>query len=183
MQLFFNLQILGRDASRAYVSGQFDEEGLNDDVTDLSPGDYIGLDEWITFYHKDYKYVGKLAGRYFDKDGSPTDYYRQMQQWLSDARDDAQTVENEKQIFPPCNSEWSAERGQRVWCTKKSGGISRNWIGVPRRLFFPGTYFRKTYNYRVFKMDWGHFKGLLWLQFWCQAFSPHHFYGGKMCTF
>ena len=42
----------------------------------LSPGDYIGLDEWMTFYHKDYKYVGKLAGLYFDKSGSPTDYYR-----------------------------------------------------------------------------------------------------------
>ena len=138
---FLNFQILGRDASRAYVSGQFDGEGLTDDVTGLSPGDYIGLDEWITFYHKDYKYVGKLAGRYFDANGSPTDYYRQMQQWLNDARDDAQTVENEKQIFPPCNSEWSAERGQRVWCTKKSGGISRNWIGVPRRLFFPGNFY------------------------------------------
>ena len=27
-------------------------------------------------------------------------------------------------------------------------------------------------NYRVFKMDWGHFKELLWLRFWCQAFFP-----------
>ena len=39
--IFFNVQILGRDASRAYVSGQFDEEGLIDDVTGLSPGDYM----------------------------------------------------------------------------------------------------------------------------------------------
>ena len=28
--------------------------------------------------------------------------------------------------------------GQRVWCTKKSGGIQRSWVGVPRKLFFPG---------------------------------------------
>ena len=26
-------------------------------------------------------------------------------------------------------------------------------------------------------------KELLWLCFWCQAFFPLHFYGGKMCTF
>ena len=25
-------------------------------------------------------------------------------------------------------------------------------------------------TYRVFKMDRGHFKELLWLRFWCQAF-------------
>ena len=27
-------------------------------------------------------------------------------------------------------------------------------------------------EYRVFDMDWGHFKELLWLRFWCQAFFP-----------
>ncbi len=128
----------GRDASRAFVTGQFEEEGLIDDVAGLSNSDYIGLDEWISFYHKDYKYVGKLAGRYFHPDGSPTEYYRKLQEWMLNAKDDAMSKENEKKIFPPCNSEWSAEKGQRVWCTKKSGGISRDWIGVPRRLFMPG---------------------------------------------
>ena len=37
----------GRDASRAFVTGDFDEEGLIDDVAGLSSSDYIGLDEWI----------------------------------------------------------------------------------------------------------------------------------------
>jgi len=71
-------------------------------------------------------------------DGSPTDYYRKLQEWMSEAKEDAQSKETEKKIFPPCNSEWSADKGQRVWCTKKSGGIDRTWVGVPRRLFFPG---------------------------------------------
>jgi hypothetical protein len=61
-----------------------------------------------------------------------------MQEWMAVAKDDAATKHAEKQIFPPCNSEWSAEKGQRVWCTKKSGGLERNWVGVPRKLFFPG---------------------------------------------
>ena len=127
-----------KDASRAYVTGDFDESGLTDDVSGLSNQDYLGLDDWLSFYHKDYKYVGKLAGRYFNRDGSPTQYYRQLQEWMLNAKDDALSKDNEKKIFPPCNSEWSEEKGHRVWCTQKSGGIKRNWVGVPRKLYFPG---------------------------------------------
>ena len=115
----------GKDASRAYVTGNFDAEGLIDDVSGLSSSDYIGLDEWISFYHTDYEYVGKLAGRYFNHDGTPTKDYRNLQNWMTEAKEDASQKETLKQIFPPCNSEWSADKGQRVWCTKKSGGISR----------------------------------------------------------
>ncbi len=25
-----------------------------------------------------------------------------------------------------------------MWCTNKSGGVKRNWIGRPRKLFLPG---------------------------------------------
>ena len=42
----------GKDGSRAFVSGQFDDDGLTDDVEGLSSTDYIGLDDWIQFYHK-----------------------------------------------------------------------------------------------------------------------------------
>ena len=44
----------------------------------------------------------------------------------------------EKQAYPPCNSEWSQKKGSRLWCTKKSGGVNREWVGVPRKLFLPG---------------------------------------------
>lgn len=27
--------------------------------------------------------------------------------------------ENQKILFPPCNVEWDADRGTRVWCTDK----------------------------------------------------------------
>ena len=64
--------------------------------------------------HKDYSYVGKLAGRYFNLDGSPTPYYRQLQEWMLGAKNDAQSVENEKKIFPPCNSEWNADTGKSL---------------------------------------------------------------------
>ena len=45
-------------------------------------------------------------------DGTPTDYYRKLQQWMSEAKEDAQSKETEKKIFPPCNSEWSADKGE-----------------------------------------------------------------------
>jgi len=41
--------------------------------------------------------------------------------------------------YPPCNVEWKKEKGSRVWCTTKSGGVDRSWAGVPRKLFEPGT--------------------------------------------
>ena len=41
-------------------------------------------------------------------------------------------------------------------------------------------YQAKVCNYRVSKMDWGHFKELLWLRFWLvPGIFPYHFYGGN----
>lgn len=128
----------GRDASRAFVSGDFSEAGLVDDVSGLSNPDYIGLDDWVKFYEKDYKYVGKLIGRYYNEQGEPTQYSNLVQQWISEAYAQKEDENQEKRIFPPCNSEWTPEAGSRVWCTTKSGGIQRDWTGVPRKLFSPG---------------------------------------------
>jgi predicted heme/steroid binding protein len=41
-----------KDGSRAFISGNFDQDGLTDDVEGLSNSDYLGLEEWISFYHK-----------------------------------------------------------------------------------------------------------------------------------
>jgi hypothetical protein len=37
--------------------------------------------------------------------------------------------------------EWSQEKGGlvRVWCTRESGGIKRDWIGYPRLVQNPHT--------------------------------------------
>jgi hypothetical protein len=57
------------------VSGDFKEAGLTDDLDGLSHQDYIGLEEWLKFYHKDYKYVGKLVGRFYQSDGQVKKFY------------------------------------------------------------------------------------------------------------
>jgi len=128
----------GKDGSRAFVSGQFDEEGLIDDTTGLSHGDYIGLKEWIEFYEKDYIRVGVVQGRYYTDQGDVTEQWKDLQKSISAAINDKDKQDVEKTVFPPCNVEWAKDKGSRFWCTNKSGGVARKWVGVPRKLFYPG---------------------------------------------
>ena len=53
----------GRDGSRAFVTGEFNEEGLMDDLEGFSPMEIGEVDGWVKFYNKDYTFVGKLIGR------------------------------------------------------------------------------------------------------------------------
>lgn len=48
----------GRDGSRAFITGDFTESGLTDDVTDLTAQELHSLHEWTQLYHKEYKYKG-----------------------------------------------------------------------------------------------------------------------------
>jgi len=50
----------GRDGSRAFITGEFTESALTDDVTDLTAQELHSLHEWAQFYHKEYKYKGSL---------------------------------------------------------------------------------------------------------------------------
>lgn len=129
----------GRDGSRAFITGEFTESGLTDDVTDLTAQELHSLHEWAQFYHKEYRYKGKLIGRYYDAEGQPTPYYHQVKKLITKAKKTKQEERIEKLSYPPCNSEWSNESGSRVWCTKMSGGIERDWTGVPRQLYEPGS--------------------------------------------
>ena len=69
----------GRDASRAYVTGKFEEEGLVSNVDGLSSSDYLGLEEWSSFYQKDYVKVGVLDGLFYDGKGEVTQHWRDLQ--------------------------------------------------------------------------------------------------------
>jgi len=128
----------GRDASRAYVTGNFEEAGLVSNVDGLSSGDYLGLEEWSRFYEKDYSKVGVLNGLFYDSNGDVTQHWKDLQTWMAKAREDRDKDDVEKKMFPPCNVEWNKDEGSRFWCTVKSGGIHRDWRGVPRKLFYPG---------------------------------------------
>ncbi|CAJ0580610.1 unnamed protein product, partial [Mesorhabditis spiculigera] len=123
----------GKDGSRAFVSGDFTEKGLIDDLDGLGHDDLLGVRDWVSFYDKDYSLVGVVTGRYYDVDGNPTQELKDVLARMEVAAQWRANKAAEQEVFPPCNSEWKKETGGRVWCTMKSGGIHRDWVGVPRK--------------------------------------------------
>jgi len=74
----------GKDGSRAFVSGDFTEAGLTDDLSGLSNKDVKALWKWVEFYKSDYKYVGKLIGRFYDSKGRKT---RELEDFFNRLKD------------------------------------------------------------------------------------------------
>ncbi|KAL0361287.1 UNVERIFIED_CONTAM: Membrane-associated progesterone-binding protein 4, partial [Sesamum radiatum] len=108
----------GRDASRAFVSGNFTGEGLTDNLHGLSSTEVKSIVEWRDFYIRTYIFVGKLVGRYYDNEGNPTKYLKGVE---AKAARGAQLLEKQKKEeakLACCNSKWSQEEGSEVWCDK-----------------------------------------------------------------
>ncbi|KAL0439601.1 UNVERIFIED_CONTAM: Membrane-associated progesterone-binding protein 4, partial [Sesamum latifolium] len=106
----------GRDASRAFVSGNFTGEGLTDNLHGLSSTEVKSIVEWRDFYIRTYIFVGKLVGRYYDNEGNPTKYLKGVE---AKAARGAQLLEKQKKEeakLASCNSKWSQEEGSEVWC-------------------------------------------------------------------
>ena len=107
----------GRDGSKAFVTGKFDDEGLTDDVSELTPLQLKDIEDWINFYDKDYIYVGKLIGRYFDKTGNPTKELYKYQRNLAKAEEIKAKQQAQEKQFPPCNSRYTPAEGGLVYCS------------------------------------------------------------------
>lgn len=56
MELFV---FIGRDASLAFITGEFEEE-LTDDISNLSARQVKTLDDWLQFYNTNYIYKGTI---------------------------------------------------------------------------------------------------------------------------
>lgn len=112
----------GRDASRAFISGNFTGDGLTDSLQGLSSTEVKSVVDWRDFYFRSYKYVGLLVGHYYDSQGKPTKYLKGVE---AKAARGAQLLEKQKKEeakLPSCNSRWSQGEGGEVWCD----------IGYPR---------------------------------------------------
>ena len=128
----------GRDATRAFVTGNFESDHLQDDVTDLESAAFAGIKEWEQFYAREYSRVGLVIGSYYDSNGCPTSKRRRVEAAYQEAEAAAVAREQEEVKYPPCNSEWSeGSKVTRFWCSNMSGGRRRDWTGVPRQLFSP----------------------------------------------
>lgn len=56
-----SLSILGRDASRSFVTGDLSDKGLRDDVLDLKSMEMLELEKWKNIYEKEYTQVGEIT--------------------------------------------------------------------------------------------------------------------------
>ena len=54
------LAIPGVDGTKAFVSGDFTDAGLTDDISGLDANGIKDIEDWRLMYHKDYIYVGKI---------------------------------------------------------------------------------------------------------------------------
>ncbi|XP_046530215.1 neuferricin isoform X2 [Equus quagga] len=107
----------GRDASRAFVTGDYSAAGLVDDVSDLSFSEMLTLQNWLSFYEKNYEFVGRVIGRFYGEDGLPTPELTRVEAMITKGLEAHQEELKEKQKFPPCNAEWSSAKGSRLWCS------------------------------------------------------------------
>ena len=128
---------VGKDGSRAFAVGGFTEKELIANVLDLEPSQINGIYDWCTFYRKDYIPVGKLIGFYYDKDGNPTQNRFKIEQLLLDSYYLKKQTKDMGEKYPRCNSQRGSAVRDKVWCSQNSGGISRDWTGVPRKFLDP----------------------------------------------
>jgi len=128
----------GKDGTRAFVTGEFTESGLRPDLIGLQPKQVADLWGWKDFYRKEYIYIGKLQGLYYDEKGEPTEKISEVQGILKEAARLAELDNQEKTKWPGCNSRWEVDTGGEIWCENMSGGIQRDWDGWPRKRYVAG---------------------------------------------
>jgi predicted heme/steroid binding protein len=118
----------GKDASRAFVTGQFNEEGLVEGVDDFDLEQIGGLMSWYTFYknHDEYRRVGKLVGTFWTSEGKQTKALQKVKRRFNDYQDWVKEQEVMKKKYPDCNMQSWENKDAEVWCDS----------GLPRRIRF-----------------------------------------------
>ena len=62
-------------------------------------------------------FLGYLIGKFFDKDGNPTQVKRNYDSQLIEANKEQEDKEADIRRFPPCNSQFKAGHGKKLWCS------------------------------------------------------------------
>jgi len=123
----------GRDGTRAFATGDFSPEGLTPDIVGLSYIEVIGIWDWLRNYKRDYDRVGYLIGHYYTPEGTPSEALLAARKYYAEGR----KIEKEEKdnTTPGCNLEWNDRKGTRVYCEDGSGGVTRGWKGVLRKIY------------------------------------------------
>jgi hypothetical protein len=67
------------------VTKDYSEAGLVVDVTDLSFSEMLTLQNWLSFYEKNYIFVGRVIGRFYGEDRLPTLELTQVEAMMTKA--------------------------------------------------------------------------------------------------
>ncbi|XP_061712522.1 neuferricin homolog [Cydia pomonella] len=130
---------VGKDGSRAFITGDFQDESEDkDNVLTLSCNELFNLLNWENTLKEKYSSVGLLIGRFYDEQGRKTEYSKLFDGKIDECTIEKEMAKKQEAKLPSCNMEWTSSEGTRVWCTRTSGGISRDWAGLPRQLYNPG---------------------------------------------
>ncbi|KAL5730141.1 Membrane-associated progesterone-binding protein 4 [Ranunculus cassubicifolius] len=105
-----------RDASRAFVSGNFTGDGLIDSLNGLSSSEVKSIVDWRDFYLRSYTFVGHLVGRYYNTQGDQTKYLKGVEAKAARGAQLLEKQKKEEEKIPSCNSKWSQQDGGEVWC-------------------------------------------------------------------
>lgn len=141
----------GKDCSLAFATGDTVSSSTRiADISGIHGEQLLGLKRWLEFYRKDYQYVGKLAGWYYDSQGNPTEKLRAYQIALAQAESEQQSEEAERSKNPNCNSSFRPDEGGFVYCddgrlprmseTARPGGEPKKRCGcyLPEEANVPG---------------------------------------------
>lgn len=118
---------VGRDGSRAFATGQFDDAGLVPGLDGLSEQQVVDVWGWKEFYEGEAKYpfVGRVEGEYFDAEGQKTGVWERIETVVRERKVSDGRVEREEKAYPLCDAERIGKEG-RVWCKE----------GLPRLLTY-----------------------------------------------
>ena len=116
----------GRDASRAFVSGNFTEDGLVADITGLSPGNLESIRGWRNFMREKYAFVGYIrGGAFYDERGEPTAMKHAFDAGVALHDVEKARAMERRAMYEDCSSVWNERDGGFVWCSPAEDGVER----------------------------------------------------------
>lgn len=117
--------VSGKDATRGFLTGDFKND-LTDNLEGIADSQYGDIENWADTYSKSsmYKQVGLLCGAFYQCMGDkapamPTSKLHHAEAMIAKAKEQAAKESAVFAEFPQCNSEWSQDKGGRVWCSDR----------------------------------------------------------------
>lgn len=127
----------GTDNTRAFLTADF-VNNATDDLSGLLPGECLGIEHWLKFYHNHSKYkrVGLHHGRFYEAGGKPTEAHAAFRSCVSRGYQAHERAREAMLTTPACEQakpEGEARFNFGTWWTYSCVAPR-----VPRKIAMPG---------------------------------------------